>query len=544
MDSLDKTRKRVFVVGLDGATFDVIHPMSRRGKLPTLSQMMAEGVSGELASTIPPNSSVAWSSFMTGKNPGKHGVYYFLEKKTGSYERPVITFRSIKSRTLWNTLSEHNKKVCVVNVPITYPPEEVNGCLISGLLAPDRNSNFTHPPSLHMELLKELGDYPLDHEAEEMWQKGDELKAYQHAIYSTRKVMEATKFLMKKKDWDFFITVFTITDRFQHVGWKYTLPWFKERNPGLAAKYENLIEVAYELADELLCEIRSSLDEDTRLMVISDHGCGPISGKFYINKWLIDRGYLQLKRGARLTGSSKRFMKGLLGQTGDQFKPQGESDFNCVDWPRTKAFSSFSSGEEIIYINLKGREPMGVVEPGREYEGLRDRIISDLYQVRDHAGKQLIEKAYRREELYDGEYLDMAPDIQFVTRDMSVHPESNLFAENILVRPEERPEEYFPALHRQNGIFLLEGKSVRRGNRLSGANIMDVAPTILHLFDLPIPRDMDGRVLLECLDEGAVTSPSFVEAALYEKPDGTDISYSDLEGQKMKKMLQDLGYLS
>lgn len=559
MNTLKEKKRRVFVVGLDGATFDIIIPMIEKGKLPNLAKMMKSGTYGELTSTIPPNSSVAWSSFMTGKNPGKHGVYYFLEKKVGSYERPVISSRSIKSRTLWRILSDHDKNVCIVNVPVTYPPEEVNGYLISGLLAPDKKSNFTYPPSLHMELLKEIGDYPLDHEPEQIWSKGDEIGAYQHAIYATKKVMEATEYLMKRIDWDFFMTVFTITDRFQHVGWKYTLPWFQEKHPGPANKFGNLIEIAYELADDLLGKIKASLDEDTILIVLSDHGFGPISYKFYINKWLIDNGFLRLKKGVRFTFSSKRFLTNILKRSSfirrsrevlhalTRDHPEsggGYALYRLIDWSKTKAFSSFSGGEEIIYINLKRREPMGIVKPGREYEELRDDIISRLYNVKDYEGRSIIEKAYKREDIYNGEYLCLAPDIQFVTREMSVHPESDLFAEKILVRPEERPEEYFPALHRLNGVFLLEGRSVKRNNKLFGTNIIDLAPTILYLLDLPIPKDMDGRPLLECFDMDFTKTPSFSDTVLKPQPDDSDFSYSDLEDQKLKKMLQDLGYLS
>lgn len=559
MNSLRKKKTKVVVVGLDGATFDIINPMIEKGKLPNLAKMMESGVYGELTSTIPPNSSVAWSSFMTGKNPGKHGVYYFLEKKIGSYERPAISSRSIKSRTLWRILSDHDKNVCIVNVPVTYPPEEVNGYLISGLLAPDKKSNFTYPPSLHMELLKELGDYPLDHEPEQIWSKGDEIGAYQHAIYATKKVMDATEYLMKRIDWDFFMTVFTITDRFQHVGWRYSLPWFKEKDPERANKFGNLIEIAYELVDDLLGKIKASLDEDTILIVLSDHGFGPISYKFYINKWLIDNGLLRLKKGVRFAFSSKKLIADILKRssfikrgrevlhalTRDHSESSGGyALYRLIDWSRTKAYSSFSSGEEVIYINLKGREPMGIVEPGREYEELRDHLISGLYTLKDYEGRRIIEKAYKREDLYSGEYLDLAPDIQFVTKEMSVHPESDLFAEKILVRPEEMPEEYFPALHRLNGIFLLEGRSNKKNNRLFGANIIDIAPTILYLLDLPIPRDMDGRPLLECFDMDLTKTPSFRDADLYPKPDNPDFSYSDLEDQKLKKMLQDLGYLS
>ena len=306
--------KKIFVFGIDGATFDIINPMIAEGKLPNLARMMQTGSHGDLTSTIPPNSSVAWTSFATGKNSGKHGIYYFREKKVGSYERPLISSRSIKSKTVWKILSEQGKKVGVINVPVTYPPDGVNGYLISGLLAPDRNSVFTYPPGLHLELLEELGDYPLDNEAEIMHRlSGDELAAFQHLIYSTKKVMEATFYLMRKFEWNFFITVPTIVDRVQHIAWKYMLPEFREKNAALCQKFENTIEVSYRIVDEQLGRLRASLDSNTILIVMSDHGFGPISYKFYINRWLQKLGLLKLKRSAeiryRLLESGKAFIK-------------------------------------------------------------------------------------------------------------------------------------------------------------------------------------------------------------------------------------------
>jgi len=553
-------KKRLFVFGIDGATFDVINPMIAEGKLPNLARMMQIGSYGDLTSTIPPNSSVAWTSFATGKNPGKHGIYYFRERNAGSYERPIISSRSVKCETLWKILSEQGKRVGVINVPVTYPPDEVNGYLISGLLAPDKKSVFTYPPNLHLELLKELGDYPLDNEAEIMFRSsGDELAAFQHLIYSTKKVMQAAFYLMGKFEWDFFMVVPTIVDRVQHIAWKYMSPEFKQKNPTLCQKFETEIEISYRIVDEQLGTLKASLDDNTILIVLSDHGFGPITYRFFINRWLKRLGLLKLKRSAeikhKLLKPGKAFIKrsiaglsrrrGLLDRILNKTQPLpiiDEKLRTLIDWSKTRAFSSWTSGEEIVIINLKGREPEGIVRPGEEYEELRDFIIKKLCQLEGDKGEKLIDRAYRREELYSGPYAHLAPDIQFTTNDMSVHPRGELLDEDIVVRAND----FTPALHRMNGILLMEGDIIKQDFKIEEAGIIDLAPTILYLLGIPIPNDTDGKVLTSCIKEDYLkANPVQFSARKFSASGGTNDkrAYTDQEEKQLKEALKGLGYI-
>ncbi len=554
--------KKIFVLGIDGATFDIINPLIRKGKLPNLAKMVQTKAYGDLTSTIPPNSSVAWTSFATGKNPGKHGIYYFREQKANSYERPFISSRSIKSRTLWQILSEQGKKVGVINVPIAYPPDIVNGYFISGLLAPNRKSIFTYPPDLHFELLKELGDYPLDNESEIIYRtSGDELAAFQHLIYSNNKVLEATFSLMDKFEWDFFVVVLTIADKVQHIGWKYTIPEFRQQNPELCKKSESMIEISYCIVDEQLGKLQSRLDDNTVLMIMSDHGFGPISYQFYINRWLKRLGLLKLKTYGALKykllgvirGFLRRFLIGLGKKAGVSEKMKkivalpimnmnSEKSYTLVDWTRTKAFSSWTNGEEIVMINLKGREPEGIVNPGREYEELRDFITKELCEIKGDNGEKLIDKAYKREELYSGPHVHLAPDIQFAPVDMSLQPRGEIFGKEILIRPPD----FSPALHRMNGILLMEGEAIKENFRIEGAHIIDVAPTILYLMGIPIPKDMDGKVIASCIKD-AFLKANTISHFEYQGSanDGMEDyrAYTDQEEEELKKALKGLGYI-
>jgi predicted AlkP superfamily phosphohydrolase/phosphomutase len=556
---------KVIVVGFDGATLDIADPMMDEGKLPNLSSIRNQGTSGTLLSTIPPNSSVAWSSFITGMNPGGHGIFYFRERKSDTYYRPFITYNSIRAKSIWRILSDHQKKVGVVNVPLTYPPEEVNGFLVGGLLTPSSASVFTHPPQLHLNLMRALGDYPLDSEAEKIFWKGDELGAFTHMLYCTKKVLDADLYLMDQFDWDFFMTVFRTVDLVQHRAWRVKVPEYRDSHPLENNKFGNIIEVCYELLDEYLGMLMSKAGEDTTVIVMSDHGCGPIEGKFYINKWLIDHGYLKLK-----TGSSVKAK--LMGIGGDQIdeprkfegfdrilsavgrrtlrflKPQMLSESmdriytSMIDWSRTRAFSSFSGGEEIIIINLKGREPEGTVEPGNEYEHLRDELIAGLESLRDPQGRKIVEKAYRREELYQGPYVEFAPDIQFLTRELSILPRGDLFVDELY----SKPFDHTPALHRENGILFMKGNGIKEAFTMEGARLEDLAPTIIHMFGIPVPEQMDGKVLLECLTDEFRKSNElrFEKQTPDSLVDRAEQGYTPDEEEEIRKTLQGLGYLS
>ncbi len=555
---------KVLVVGFDGATFDIAGPMLEEGRLPQLAKLIENGSAGTLQSTIPPNSSVAWSSFITGMNPGGHGVFYFRERVDGSYYRPFISYDSIQAPSIWRILSDQGKRVGVVNVPLTYPPEQVNGVLVGGLLTPGVESLFTHPPGLHLELIRALGDYPLDSEAEKIFWQGDERRAFRHMLTTTRKVLEADLYLMEKYEWDFFMTVFRSVDLVQHRAWRFRIPEFREQYPVESAKYGDVIEMCYEILDEYLGRLVEKAGEDTTVIVMSDHGCGPIEGKFYINRWLIEKGYLKLKPGSSL-------LSRLMGVGGDQIDdPKQVTGFDrllralgrraltylhpallrrsmdrlytsMIDWSNTRAFSSFSGGEEIVII-LRGREPRGIVEPGEEYERLRDRLISELEGVRDTAGKVIVEKAYRREEIYRGPFLDRAPDIQFITRDLSILPRGDLFVDDIF----RDPVLHTPALHRENGIFLMGGEGVKKGFSVENARIEDIAPTVIYLSGLPVPEEMDGRVLVDCfngefLEKNPLTTMKTRDGATAVRARGT---YSAEEEEEIRKTLQGLGYLS
>ncbi len=512
MDSLQK-RPRVMVIGLDGATFDLIRPWAQQGKLPTFAKIMEEGCWGELTSTIPPFTAPAWCSFATGKNPGKHGMYDFAGRKHGTYEMVPLDATYIKAPPIWEILSHYGRSVGVLNVPMTYPPAKVNGFLVTGMLTPPRASIFTYPPELGPELMKAVPGYAIWPEGV-FHPLGQEASFLKVVLELTEMRYSATRYLMGRLDWDFFMVVFRGPDLVQHWLWKHMEA--QQNNEGLA---DGILEV-YKKLDRILASFLELIPPNTFLMLMSDHGAGPLDTYIHVNTWLLEQGYLKIKPYLLPQGKLWMFRLGvtprsvyrLLMRTGlrkgigsmvrerkgqvRRLLDQVFLSFKDVDWPRTLAYSYGNVGP--IYLNVKGREPLGRVSPGPEYERLREEIALRLMELRDpDSGLPLVEKVYRKEELYSGPALGDAPDLFFMPKDLR-HQAFGLlqFTSNKWWEPSFDRS----GGHRMNGIVLFWGPGVRRGI-LSQAKMTDLAPTVLALLGIPIPVDMDGRVLQEAFLE-------------------------------------------
>ncbi|MEE8401454.1 MAG: alkaline phosphatase family protein [Candidatus Hydrothermarchaeaceae archaeon] len=523
MQDASETREscnaKVFVVGLDGATLDLIMPWVMQGKLPTLKRLMDAGASGELTSTILPISAPAWVSFVTGKNPGKHNVFDFMERGEGSYDQVPVNSRSRDGKAVWNLLNDAGKKVGLINIPVTYPSENVDAFMITGFPTPDTKGGFVHPRTLLLELEERFGNFKLH--PDEIYTPGKEDVFIESVYEVTEKTMGATLYLMEKYEWDFFMTVFGGTDILSHWFWKYMDPDHPEYDAKEAEKYGNVIEGIYQKIDENIGEILERLDEDTTVIIMSDHGFGPVHKSLYLNNWLKDIGLLKLKKNrstrikywlfrhglvlnnifklSALVGFAKHGKKSVATsqRSVDMLKKLFIS-FLDIDWSLTKAYSTGNFGQ--IFINVKGREPRGIVEPGREYGELREFIIGELYKLKDpESGEKIIDRVYKREEIYSGGYLEQAPDLLLLSRDMKyITTRYFEFASNMLVAP---PTRMTSGNHKMNGTLIMKGRNIKKGAEIQGANIIDIVPTILGIMGVPVPADMDGEVLTEIFEE-------------------------------------------
>lgn len=551
-------RRRVLVIGLDGVTFDLLAPWIEMGRLPTLAHLIEEGVSGSLESTSPPISSAAWASFATGKNPGKHGVVDFVHPEENGYRVAIVSSQKRGSKALWNLISEAGGQAGVVGVPVTYPPEEVNGFMISGFLTPSSKSDYTYPLSLRRELDEVLGGFQLL-PSEKYRSTASTDKFIEDMIADVEKRTEAVIYLMGKP-WDLFSCVFWSPDMMQHEVWRLLDKNHPQHDPIAAQAYREKIIGFYERVDDCVRRILDQVDEDVTVVVMSDHGFGPTHNFFLVNTWLERIGLLKLKRGPLAWVKYLMFKAGFtplnafriakalrLGFLRRRFRFQRGGglikrlflSFSDVDWPRTKAFAVGSFGQ--IYINLAGRRPQGAVQP-EEYEGLREEIIEKALEIRDpHSGESVVERAYRREELYSGPYLERMPDIILVPRRYEYMAFGHAdFGSHRLVEPVFGLSGH----HRPNGVLILWGKDVKQGETIEGARIIDLAPTILYLMGVPIPRDMDGQLLTEALEPEFVSqNPPLFSDMGSDRESGRDV-YSPQEEEEVRERLKGLGYVA
>jgi len=550
---------RVFVVGLDGATFDLLKPWIEAGHLPTLEKLAREGCTGRMTTTVPPVTAPAWSSFMTGKNPGKHGLYDFRKRTQGSYDLVPVSSANRDGRTIWDIIGQAGRRVIVVNVPMTYPPQPVNGLMITGMLTPRGRDNFTYPPGLRKELEERIGKYIIF--PEEVYAKG-QVDDFLGSLYqAATKRWEAVRYLMREYPWDFFMVVFNETDMIQHGLWSCMDAGHPCHDSAESHLYGDAILKFYQWMDQALAEIVAELDSNTLLMVMSDHGAGPLHSFMYVNNLLADLGLLQFKKQplARLKrplfklGVTPRNVYALLLKMGlgrlrrSLDKRRGGYSllrklflsFSDVDWSRTEAYSVGPIGQ--IYVNLKGREPQGIVHPGEEYERVRTRISNALEALSNpRSGESLVDHIYKKEELYWGKHLDDAPDIVFLPRRLETVALGDFeFPSNCLIEPAYGISGH----HRMEGILLLSGKDIRRGVELHEAEITDLAPTILYALDIPVPEDMDGNVLRQAFDESSLN----IRPVRYSDSSSGTLhpmsEYTEEDEEEIVERLRGLGYL-
>jgi len=558
---------KVLVIGLDAATFDLILPWAAEGKLPQMARLLAQGAHGPLRSVPNLNSLSAWTTFMTGVNPGRHGVYWFYERKPASYDIRFLNGGDIAAARFWEIAGAAGKRVGVINVPMTFPAKPVNGFLIAGMDAPDESSaGFTYPPELAAELQRQ-GGYLIDTNILGYARAGRR----EQALAVTRQVIDrrarAAERLMRERPWDLFVVVFTALDRIQHAFWQ--APGDESPSaelPPHQAVSDAVLEF-YQRLDAVVGRLVEAAGEGASVMLVSDHGMGANpQSNMYLNPWLESLGLFH-KAADSAKGQAGRALRYLLrraaaladGLLGKRWRrrimrllPGGRAGLVSklhrapCDWSRTRAYADYI--QPGIWINLRGREPQGIVEPGEEYEALRARLIALLSRCRDpRTGAPIVRGVYRREEVYRGPRLDQAPDLHIewnYDQVVSGYQFEDEAGQTVTVGSAADIVERrnIDGDHRPDGIFLLAGPGARRGGELAGARIVDIAPTLLHLLGLPVPEDMEGRVLTGALsDEFAAHHP--IQRGQATPASEAKRELSDDEARQVESRLRGLGYL-
>jgi len=540
---------KVVVIGLDGATFDLIDPWIAEGKLPTLAELLRSGAGGALRSTIPHHSGPAWTSFATGLGPGKHSIYSFFHRDYGSYTYPPVNSRFVRGETLWHLLGRTGKTVGVMNVPGTFPPMPVNGFMITGMLSPNIESAF-YPPDLREKVLRQAPEYSV-----EAIPLADKMAYLDKAKRSIEARTQAALYLLREHSPDLFVAVFTELDRLQHFFWADMDPEHPSHSPETDPELSRAIETGYVALDRAIAALLEAVGEDSIVILMSDHGFEGVYKTFYANRWLMEQGYLMLRD--RRSGSAAHRVKGALQKVGlwqlvrkargripqaDRFRSENLTYAVDIDWDRTRAAFGPNLG---ININLQGREPRGIVSPGQEYQDLCSELRHALESWRDpETGGRVVEKVLRREEVYHGDAVELAPDLRLIMARGTLYRGRYAYSPKVVAAgPLAYPDRVF-GNHAEFGILVACGPGIRPGARIEGAQIVDVAPTILYAMGLPIPESMDGRPLEALFADGFVptqedgaqmmhTSSSFAGESTYSVPE---------EAQVMER-LRSLGYL-
>jgi len=557
---------RILVIGIDGGTFDLIQPWAEAGDLPNLARLMAEGVHGLLESTLPPVTSPAWPTFATGKNPGKHGVFDFIRPTGGQFE--LVNATSIRTPTLWQILSEAGRQVGVMNVPVTYPPAPVNGFVIAGMLSP-ASGTFTYPADLLDRYADQMKPYRIAPHVQ--YKRGNEAEFAADLLDLVERRGEYALRLMSDYPYDFLMFHFQATDIMQHAFWKFVDPTHPRHDPQAAARFGPALKRIYQRIDGFIGQMLDHITDDTTIIVMSDHGFGPLHYVVNLNLFLLDQGLLQLKRGAWTRLKTGLFRAGLtpasiwhlIERAGLQNyvwqvskstrnKVVGKFlSFDDVDWSHTLAYSIGHVGQ--VYVNLKGREPEGIVEPGAEYKAVRQQVSDALRQLRHpRTGQPLVDRIIPGDQVAHGPHASRSPDLHVILDGYRAIAFPLFATDSRIVTRQIRGDS---GCHRLHGILIAWGPEVRpkapsltgRGRTIEGARILDLAPTILYLMNLPVPDDMDGRVLTD-----ALTTPRPVEyrpagpsAALRTGPAGDDAEagLSLEETAEVEERLRALGYL-
>lgn len=414
------------------------------GDLPNLARAFEGGSSVEMNSSLPDVSAVAWTSVNTGKNPAKHGIYGFVDRKPGTNNIEVMTSAHVRAKTIWELVSDAGRRAVALNVPLSYPPQRINGVVVSDFLAPALNK-AVYPTSV-LPLLEGMG-YRIDTDP---WVARQSLEAFIEDFKVTAdKRAEAVLHLMDSEAWDLFFVVFMETDRLHHFMWQY----MEENDP----TYGPMFIDAYRRIDMLAGKILAKLTDDDQLIIMSDHGFTTLHREVYLNVWLEQEGYLRFAQGTE---------KGL---------------------PATDRSSrAYSLDPGRVYVNLAGREPNGSVPPS-EAPALIDELAARLADLRDpETGARMISTVYRADDIYSGPYLDKAPDLLVMPPDgydiKGTFESETLTGKGKLV-----------GMHKyDNATLFIKGQRIA----VDHASVRDVLPTACKLMKLDAPQDVDGRVIV------------------------------------------------
>jgi predicted AlkP superfamily phosphohydrolase/phosphomutase len=568
-----KTKPRLLILGIDGGSPRIIDYLIGQGELQNLSSLISRGNYGILHSTLPPITPQAWSDFMTGSDAGRHGIYDFIETREGTYRRRFVNASFRHGNTIWRILSDKGYRVGAVNIPFTYPPEPLNGFIVCGVDAPGMTDDITYPPELRDDIVRHVGDFLLF--TGKPAGKGRDA-FFEHLKRVVENTSSISLYLMNRFQPDCFSVVFSPSDHIQHYFWD-ELP-ISLGGKGSPSNASTAIFDIYRDIDREIGRLISAFGRADLVTVLSDHGAAGLKKNVHLNRWLHSIGLLHYRIDARrgfpdtvretmltnfyrCVGRLRDFLKGTLPEhTKNRLKilmprleEKVESDLAVseIDWKNTRAYAQGIYGN--IYLNLRGREPEGVVYPGKEAELLLARIRSGLLRMTDPVtGESVVEEVIYGTEHYSQPSAGHPPDLIPLWHNWEYScVETDLTKDDTIfwpVRQIEGSDLRLSALHHPDGILVMAGKNLKGRQKNFSAELRDIAPTLLYLSGEEIPSQMNGNVLSALID------PSFLDGnppvRSTEECGGMQgggapprEQYSPEESEKIEKKLKGLGYI-
>ena len=544
-DSRTASSMKILVIGLDAATMDLIGPWAAAGHLPALAELMREGAATPLLSTPNMHSASAWTSILTGLNPGRHGMFVFSDRDFATGKQVFFKGGDRTGDLISTHLAARGLTSGFLNVPMTYPAEaEPGGFVISGLDAPSLNEHAFSPADLRSELLGKFPDYRFA-----PGNLGDLMRAgrLDDATAEWLKLIEiqtaAAEYLIATRPTDFFMMVFTASDWGGHNLWKFT-------DDSNVNGSNSLLEI-YRALDRAIARLMNHAGSETQIYVISDHGMGAHTGaSYHLAEWLEDNGYMVR---SKQTGSSNSMMtaatraaqkllpvsvrervKAGLGEARIERLRAAEKDsfYSSIDWERTAAYTE--PGRHVININLEGRNASGTV-PSGDYDKLCGKLIDDLSRWKDTRGIKVVDRIVRRDDAYTGPFIERASDLYVYW--------------NFEARVGEPPSEvrdrgfWWSGDHRPEGILICRGPGIQRNAKLATPKVYDLVPTIVYGAGLPVPDGLDGEVIQDAFTDEFRESHAIRIASASARQDAGKLELSADEEKLIEEKLRGLGYL-
>lgn len=486
---------KILVIGLDCAAPDLLFGDE---SLVNIRRLMSMGAYGRLESVVPPITIPAWMCMSTSQDPGSLGIYGFRNRGDHSYDKlQIVNAKSIRQMAMWDYLATEGKKSVLIGVPPSFPPRKVNGICVGCFLTPDSNTDvYTHPASVAAEIRELVGDFPVDVKGFRTDQKDWLLE---QVFDMSRKHFTVIRHYLKNAEWDYFHFVNIGLDRVHHGFWSYCDPKHVDYVPG--NKYENVISDYYKHLDEEIGTVLELIDDETIVLVVSDHGAQPLDGGFCVNEWLVREGLL------------------VLNEYPKEVTPFGKLN---VDWTKTKVWSEGGYYAR-VFLNIEGREPTGAI-PKDDVLRFRDELKAKLEATVDEHGKPLGTLVFKPEEIYN-DVKNVAPDLIVHFGALSWRSIGGVGYDTIHVHENDTgPDD---CNHAQFGAFILAAANSPLSGEVEGARLLDIAPTLFELGGYEIPETFQGRSLVS----GKVADSSHQDLA----PDREEI---------IRQRLAGLGYIS